>query len=77
MVEISFENVAPIAALILISVSIWGAARKFTQLEVASANIQKDIEKNQEELKELKKDYRALYTIVLKLQQQIEDKFEK
>lgn len=77
MVEISFENVAPIAALLIVSVTIWGAARKFTALDVAVANSQKDIDQIKSDLRELKKDVRSLYEIVLKLQQRTEDKFEK
>ena len=74
MVEISFENVAPVAALLIVSVTIWGAAKKFTQLDVAVASTQKDIEQIKTDLKELKRDYRDLYEIVLRLQQKVEDK---
>lgn len=85
MVEISFENIAPIAALLIVSVTIWGAARKFTSLEITQSNNQKvnetsdalnakDVQRNMEDLKELKQQVRELYIMVLKLEQKMEDK---
>ena len=85
MVEITFENMAPIAALLIVAVTIWGAARKFTSLEITQANNQKtnetsdalnakDVQKNMEDLKELKQQIRELYVKVLKLEQKMEDR---
>jgi len=77
VVEVTFEYVAPIAALILISVSIWGAAKKFTSMDVTITRLTSDIEQLKSDLKEVKRDYRELYTAFVKLQQKMEDKFQK
>jgi hypothetical protein len=88
VVELTFENLYPLAGLLVISVTIWGMAKKFTAMDITMSNNQKDAEKNfglnaerikklQEELVEVKKDIREIYTIVLKLNQQVQDKFSK
>jgi hypothetical protein len=88
VVEVTFEYVAPVAALILISVSIWGAAKKFTSMDTTIQNNQKDNERDfsinsndikrlQSELADLKKDVREIYTMLLKLNQKVEDRFQK
>jgi hypothetical protein len=88
MVEITFENMAPIAALLIVAVTIWGAARKFTSLEITQANNQKsnetsdalnakDVQRNIDDLKELKEQIKELYVKLLKLEQKVEDKLKE
>lgn len=85
MVEVTFEYVAPIAALLLISVSIWGAAKKFTAMDMAIQNNRKDFERDdaigknnieriQKEIVDLRKDIREISIMLIKLKQEVEDK---
>src|SRR4030095_14932287 len=86
MAELTFDNLYPLAGLIVIGVTIWGMARKFTAMDMAIQNDQKDNEsqdalsardiKNlQHEIDEIKRDLREIYKIILKLEQRVEDKF--
>ena len=86
MAEITLDNIYPLAGLIVIAVTIWGMARKFTAMDMAIQNDQKDNEghdalnardiKNlQQQLDEVKRDLREIYKIILKLEQRVEDRF--
>jgi hypothetical protein len=86
LAEITLENIYPLAGMIVIAVTIWGMARKFTAMDMAIQNDQKDNEthdalnardiKNvQQQIDELKRDVREIYKIILKLEQRVEDRF--
>jgi hypothetical protein len=86
MAEISLENIYPLAGLIVIGVTIWGMAKKFTVMDMAIQNDQKDnqsvdalnardIKNLQEQINDLKRDVREIYKIILKLEQRVEDRF--
>ena len=86
LAEITLDNIYPLAGLIVIAVTIWGMARKFTAMDMAIQNDQKDNEsqdalnardvKNlQLQIDEIKRDLREIYRIILKLEQRVEDKF--
>jgi len=86
MAELTFDNLYPLAGLIVIGVTIWGMARKFTAMDMAIQNDQKDnqsvdalnardIRNLQEQINELKRDVREIYRVILKLEQRVEDRF--
>lgn len=76
MVEVNFESLAPIAALAMIAVTIWGAARKFTTQDLTIQNSQKDIESLKEKITQLQKDFRELYKEFLEFRAKAEDKLK-
>lgn len=85
MVEITFENLYPIAGLLIISVTIWGMSKKFTQMDSTIADNQKDnqrdfainskdIQELQKDLDCLKKEVKEISDKLIRLTQKIEDK---
>lgn len=77
MVDITLENLGPIVAMLGLVVTVWGASRKFTSLDLATANQAKDIENNTTHLEELKKNYKELFEKVIRLEQKLEDFLNK
>jgi hypothetical protein len=87
VVELTFENLYPLAGLLVIGVTIWGMSKKFTGMDMTIQNNQKDnerddalnnnrIKQNEDDLASLRKDVKDIYIILLKLQQKVEDKLK-
>jgi hypothetical protein len=86
MVEVTYENVAPVVGLILIGVTAYGAARKFTEMD---RDIRNDQEKNvhdidiledsvkrvQAQIDSLRHEVKEMHTILTRLVQKMEDRF--
>ena len=85
MVEITFENIAPVVGLFAIGIATWGAARRFTEVETniknnaektehAIKHLEYDLERLQKQVDAVRHDIKDLTSITIKLQQKIEDK---
>ena len=88
MVEITYENVAPVLGLLLIAATVYGGARKFTEMQ---RDITNDQEKNQHDINiledsikrlqaqvdSIRHDEKEMHTILTRLEQKIEDRFSK
>jgi uncharacterized protein YlxW (UPF0749 family) len=88
MVEVTYENVAPVVGLILIGVTAYGAARKFTEMD---KDIRNDQEKSQHDISILEESVNRLqaqidglrhhvnemHTILTRLKQQMDDRLTK
>ena len=88
MVEITYENVAPVLGLLLIGVTAYGAARKFTEMDKDIRNdqekndhdiaiLENDLKRLQSQVDSLRHDVKDMHTVLIRLQQKIEDKFTK
>ena len=85
MVEITYENVAPILGLVLIAATVYGGARKFTEMQ---KDITNDQEKNQHDITiledsvkrlqtqidSIRHDVKEMHTIVTRLEQKVQDR---
>jgi hypothetical protein len=88
VVEVTYENVAPVVGLILIGVTAYGAARKFTEMD---RDIRNDQEKNQHDINILEDSVKRIqlqidglrhhvnemHTILTKLNQRVDDKLNQ
>jgi hypothetical protein len=85
VVDVTLENIYPFAGLIVIAVTIWGMARKFTSMDMAIQNDQqknetqdalnsRDIKNLQDQIAEIKRDLREIYRTLLKLEQRVDDR---
>ena len=85
MVEVTFENVAPVVGLIAIGIATWGAARRFTEVESNIKNnaekmehdikhLEDDLERLQKQVDAIRHDVKDLTTIVIKLEQKFTDR---
>ena len=88
MVEVSFENIVPVAGLLAIGIAAYGAARRFTTMEKDIANDQQkndhDIAILEDRMKRLqiqvdsiRHDVKEMHTILTKLNQRVEDKLNQ
>jgi hypothetical protein len=84
VVEVSFEYVAPVAALLIIAVTVWGASRKFTDMDnMIRANhatnqhdiaiIENNMKRLEADVKALNRDVKQLSEEFIKLKQRVED----